>query len=190
MDKGLRRALRDLTAQDAESRRKAMDRLARDTFEVFIRYLYRYLGNEADCEDVLEDVYAGIWENPDHLRNVTNWRQFLRTVYLYYMRGPLREIYRRRNRYLTLSEEDLNRLVAPELGVLGLMSQNELREQIQRMLKKLTVPERKCVQLWMKGASYRAIANELKTTVGAAKMRQFRTLLKLKAMFDDSYRQD
>jgi RNA polymerase sigma factor (sigma-70 family) len=190
MDKGLRKALRDLMEQDAESRRKAMDRLVRDTFEVFIRYLYRYLGNEADCEDVLEDVYAGIWENPEHLRNVGNWKGLLRTVYLYYMRGPLREVYRRRNRFQTLPEEDMNKLIAPELGVLGLLSQDELRRQIQRMLKKLTEPERKCVQLWMKGASYRAIANELKTTVGAAKMRQFRTLLKLKAMFDDSYHRD
>ena len=190
MDKAVRKALRDLLGQDIGQRRKAMDGFVRATFERFIRYLYRYLGNEADCEDVLEDVYTAVWENPEHLRNVSTSQELLRAVYLYYMRGPLRDIYRRRNRHLPLSEEHLRNLVAPDLGVVGVLSQDELRGCTQRMLKRLTAPERRCVELWMKGASYRAIANELRTTVGAAKMRQFRTLLKLKAMFDDYYHED
>jgi DNA-directed RNA polymerase specialized sigma24 family protein len=37
----------------------------------------------------------------------------------------------------------------------------------------------------MAGFSNRAIANELKTTVGAVKMLEFRTILKLKKMFRD-----
>ena len=43
-------------------------------------------------KDVLEDVYADIWENPDHLRDVENERHLLRTVYLSldpYMRGRM-----------------------------------------------------------------------------------------------------
>jgi RNA polymerase sigma factor (sigma-70 family) len=138
-----------------------------------------------ECEDVLEDVYADIWENPERLRNVTSERELLRTVYLYYMRKRLREVYRRMNRHLYLSQNDLTNLVAPELGALEAMSQSELEQVLHRALARLKSRERRAVELWMDGMSIRAIANELKTTVGAVKMLKFRTLLKLKKMLNE-----
>lgn len=185
MDKQLRNALKGLAAPDPDSRRRAMEPFVRLTFGMFIRHLHRYLGNEVECEDVLEDVYADIWENPDHLRDVENERHLLRTVYLYYMRKRLREVYRRMNRSLYLSQKDMQNLVAPELGLCELMSQAELKQILHRMLGKLKARERKAIELWMEGMSNRAIANELKTTVGAVKMLEFRTVLKLRKMLND-----
>ena len=185
MNKRLRNALKGLTAPDSQRRRRAMEPFVRATFETFFRYLYRYLGNEIECEDVLEDVYADIWENADRLRNVTNEKQLLRTVYLYYMRKRLREVYRRMNRNLFLSQRNLMNLVAPELGVLEMLSQSELQQALRRVLGRLKARERRAIELWMEGVSNRAIANELKTTVGAVKMLEFRTMLKLKKMLSD-----
>lgn len=190
MNRRLRNALKGLTDPDIERRRRVMDSFVRDTFESFIRYLYRYLGNEVECEDVLEDVYADIWEKPERLRNVTSDRELLRTVYLYYMRKRLREVYRRINRNLHLSQIDLKNLVAPELGVLEMTSQSELRQLLRRVLNRLKARERRAIELWMEGMSNRAIANELKTTVGAVKMLKFRTMLKLKKMLCDHCRED
>ncbi len=189
MDKRLRNALKGLTDPDMEHRRRAMEPFVRATFEMFIKCLYRYLGNEVECEDVLEDVYADIWENPARLRNVTGEKELLRTVYLYYMRNRLREVYRRINRSLYLSQQDLRNLVAPDVGVLEMMSQSELQQVLRRMLGRLKARERKAIELWMQGLSNRAIANELKTTVGAVKMLEFRTILKLRKMLSD-YCQD
>ena len=179
MNKRLRNALKGLTAPDVERRRRAMEPFVRATFGVFIRYLYRYLGNEVECEDVLEDVYADIWENPGRLRNITNEKHLLKTVYLYYMRKRLREVYRRINRNLHLSQRNLKELVAPEIGILETVSQAELQQALHR-----------AIELWMQGVSNRVIANELKTTVGAVKMLEFRTMLKLKKMLRDFYRED
>lgn len=185
MDKRLRNALKQLTDSDPELRRRAMEPFVRATFPIFIRHLHRYLGNEVECEDVLEDVYADIWENPDHLRNVENERHLLKTVYLYYMRKRLREVYRRMNRNLYLSQTDLQNLISPELGLCELTSQAELKQILHRLLGKLKARERKAIEMWMEGMSNRAIANELKTTVGAVKMLEFRTILKLRGMLKD-----
>lgn len=185
MDKQLRNALKGLTSADDESRRRAMEPFVRATFNRFIRHLYRYLGNEVECEDVLEDVYADIWENPDHLRDIANEAHLLRTVYLYYMRKRLREVYRRMNRNLSLSQADLENLVAPELGLCEMTSQAELKQLLHRMLGKLKARERKAIEMWMQGMSNRAIANQLKTTVGAVKMLEYRTILKLRGMLKD-----
>ncbi|MBL7188430.1 MAG: sigma-70 family RNA polymerase sigma factor [Phycisphaerae bacterium] len=185
MNRQLRNALKGLTAPDAERRRRAMEPFVRATFDSFIRYLYRYLGNEVECEDVLEDVYADIWENPGRLRNVTTERELLRTVYLYYMRKRLRRVYRRMNRHLYLAQKDMENLVAPELGTLEMLSRTELRGALAQALGRLKARERKAIELWMDGMSSRAIANELKTTVGAVKMLKFRTILKLKKMLGD-----
>jgi RNA polymerase sigma factor (sigma-70 family) len=185
MNKKLQNALKGLTAPDAERRRRAMEPFVRATFEMFIRYLYRYLGNEVECEDVLADVYADIWQQPEHLQSATNEKVLLRTVYLYYMRNRLREVYRRMNRNLSLSQRDLQNIVSPDLGILDQISQSELHQILHRLLTKLKARERKAIELWMQGLSNRAIANELKTTVGAVKMLEFRTILKLRKMLND-----
>ncbi len=190
MDRRLQKALKGLTDPDIERRRRAMEPFVRATFGSFSRCLYRYLGNEVECEDVLEDVYADIWESPDHLKDVAGEKQLLRTVYLYYMRKRLRQVYRRLNRHLCLSQKDLSNLVAPELGLLEMMSQSELKNRLHQMLGKLKARERRAIELWMQGASNRAIANELKTTVGAVKMLEYRTILKLRKMFRDYCRQE
>ena len=187
MNKWVRKNLKSLLDPDLERRRRAMERFVRATFEPFTRYLYRYLGNEAECEDVLEDVYADIWENPKHLSNVANDRELLKTVYMYYMRKRLREVYRRMNRHLSLPQESLSNLIAPELGVLETISDKELKDILGRMVNKLKVRERECIELWMDGMSNRAIANELKTTVSAVKMLKYRTILKLKKLMRDNY---
>jgi RNA polymerase sigma factor (sigma-70 family) len=189
MDKRLRNALQQLTASDTESRRRAMEPFVRATFAMFIGHLHRYLGNEVECEDVLEDVYADIWENPDHLRNIEDDRQLLRTVYLYYMRKRLREVYRRLNRRSCLSQADMQNLMAPDLGLADLVSQAELKELLRKMLDQLKARERKAIELWMEGMSNRAIANQLETTVGAVKMLEFRTILKLREMLKEHCRE-
>jgi len=185
MDKALRNALKGLTTPDAQARRRAMEPFVRLTFGMFIRHLHRYIGNEVECEDVLEDVYADIWENPDHLRAIDSEKQLLRTVYLYYMRKRLREVYRRLNRSSRLSQSDTQNLVAPELGMCDLLAQSELKQVLHRMLGKLKARERKAIELWMAGMSNRAIANRLGTTVGAVKMLEFRTVLKLRRMLKE-----
>ncbi len=190
MNKRLRNALKGLTAPDVERRRRAMEPFERATFGIFIRYLYRYLGNEVECEDVLEDVYADIWESPERLRNITNEKQLLRTVYLYYMRKRLREVYRRINRNLFLSQSNLKDLIAPEVGTLEMVSRSELQQILGQALSKLKARERRAIELWMEGVSNRAIANELKTTVGAVKMLEFRTILKLRKMLCYYNRED
>jgi RNA polymerase sigma factor (sigma-70 family) len=185
MNRRLRNALKGLTAPDADRRRRAMEPFVRATFDIFIRYLYRYLGNEVECEDVLEDVYADIWQNPERLGSVTSEPELLRTVYMYYMRKRLREVYRRMNRHLYLSQRDLESLTAPEMGILETMSQSELEQVLRRALGRLKARERRAIELWMQGFSSRAIANELRTTVGAVKMLKFRTMLKLKEIMNE-----
>jgi RNA polymerase sigma factor (sigma-70 family) len=180
VDRRLRKALKGLVDPDLERRRRAMESFVRATFQCFIRCLYRYLGNEVECEDVLQNVYADIWENPERLRDINSEKELLRTVYMYYMRKRLREVYRRMNRNLHLSQEGLQQLVAPGLGILEAVSEEELGQTLRRMIGKLKARERRAIELWMDGMSMRAIANELKTTVGAVKMLKFRTLLKLK----------
>jgi RNA polymerase sigma factor (sigma-70 family) len=190
MDKQLRNAIKTLTASDSEARRRAMEPFVRATFSVFIKHLYRYLGNEVECEDVLEDVYTDIWAEPEHLANIETDSQLLRTVYMYYMRKRLREVYRRLNRNLSLSQTDMMNLVAPEPGTFSLLTEQELTHILRRMMGKLKSRERKAIELWMQGVSNRAIANELKTTVGAVKMLEFRTILKLRDMMKDYCNQD
>jgi len=187
IDRRLQNAIKELTSGDDETRRRAMEPFVWATFQGFIRHLYRYLGNEVECEDVLEDVYADIWENPKYLENVSSDHGLLKTVYMYYMRRRLREVYRRRNRRSNLSQEGLYQLVAPETGVFDELSQIELNEVLYKAIDKLKAREKRAIELWMEGMSNRAIAIEFRTTIGAVKMLKFRAMLKLKKFMTDSF---
>ena len=189
MDKQLRSALKGLMTDDLNKRRRAMEPFVRSTFSVFNRCLYRYLGNEVECEDVLEDVYADIWEQPDRLSEVTTEKELIRTVYLYYMRKRLRQVYRRLNRHLALSQEMMGTLVAPEIGAYDFANRAEMQDILKRALGRLKARERRAVELWSEGMSNRVIAAELHTTVGATKMLLYRTFLKLRENLK-SYRVD
>ncbi|MFC1766361.1 RNA polymerase sigma factor [Planctomycetota bacterium] len=182
MNKQLRNALKGLTEEDLGRRRRAMEPFIRATFGMFSRCLYRYLGNEVECEDVLEDVYADIWENSGRLIHVSNEKELVRTVYLYYMRKRLRQVYRRLNRNLALPQESLGQLVAPELGVMDALAQSEQADILRMAQEKLKARERRALELWSQGMSNRMIAIELKTTVGAVKMLLYRTVMKLRKM--------
>ncbi len=188
IDRKLQNAIKELTTGDDEQRRRAMEPFVRATFHGFIRFLYRFLGNEVECEDVLEDVYADIWENPKYLENISSDHGLYTTIYLYYMRKRLREVYRKRNRHL--SQEGLHNLVAPELGAIESMSQDELKEVLHQAIGRLKARERRAVELWMEGMSNRGMANEFKTTIGAVKMLKFRAMLKLKQIMQGTYKAD
>ena len=94
------------------------------------------------------------------------------------------------NRHLFLPQKDLESLVAPDLGSLETLSQTELEQALSQALGRLKARERRAIELWMDGMSSRAIANELKTTVGAVKMLKFRTILKLKKMLGEYSQED
>jgi RNA polymerase sigma factor (sigma-70 family) len=81
-------------------------------------------------------------------------------------------------------------LVAPELSLCDLISQSELKQVLHKLLGKLKARERKAIELWMEGMSNRSIANQLGTTVGAVKMLEFRTILKLRQMLTDYCEED
>ncbi|MBP8305432.1 MAG: sigma-70 family RNA polymerase sigma factor, partial [Phycisphaerae bacterium] len=180
MNRQLRNALRGLAAEDLGRRRRAMEPFVRSTFGLFAKCLYRYLGNEVECEDILEDVYADIWESPERVCRATSEKELVRTVYLYYMRKHLRQVYRRLHRTVALPDGDLLDAVAPQQGILDAVSQSEIQEVVRQALGRLKARERRAVEMWSEGLSYRAIANELETTVGAAKMLLYRTLIKLR----------
>ena len=185
IDKTLRKAIKDLTAADFESRRRAMYAFERATFDRFYWFVYRHLGNEVEATDVLQSIYLGIWEKPERLRNVASNSQLIGTVYYYYARGLFRSVYRNKKRQSPLLEKTLESLFPNEQSVIEKIEQKELSELVRQKLKKLSVLDQKCIKLWMKGASYRQIAIEVKTTVAAVKMRMSRAFLKLRRMLDD-----
>jgi RNA polymerase sigma factor (sigma-70 family) len=185
MNRKLRKALQGLQDPNMENRRKVMKTFVEATYEIFIRCLYRNIGNVDECEDILQEVYTNIWENPSHLRNVENGGHFLKTVYLYYMRSPLRKAYTRINRSPNLDGQYRKRMIQPELEPSDVLDKEELNEALYRMINLLANREKTCIRLWLQGFSFWAIAREMKISVGAAKMLYYRTIKKLGDFFDD-----
>lgn len=162
-----------------------MEPFVRATFSRFFQYLYRYLGNEVDCEDVLEQVYADIWEDPSRIVQASNDRQLLRLVYLYYMRRPLRQLFCRRTRARTVPQEVLAETIAPQRPVLEGLCDQELGQALHLALSRLKGRQRQAIEMWCQGLSNRAIANRLGTTIGATKMLLHRGLLRLRQVLED-----
>lgn len=161
-----------------------MEPFVRATFSRFFQYLYRYVGNEVDCEDVLEQVYADIWEDPSRIVQASNNSELLRLVYLYYMRRHLRQLFFRRTKARSISPEVLAEAIAPQRPVLEGLCDQELRQALHLALSRLKGRQRQAIDMWCQGLSNRAIANRLGTTIGATKMLLHRGLLRLRQALD------
>lgn len=182
MDKELKRLIQQLMSAEPNSRQAALPEFIRATFKMFFRRLFRALADEHRCEDILLQVYVDILQHPYHLRKVDEGQHnLLTTVYLYYMRKHLKRAYRERGRSTYVDPDTLLGVVAPQLDVLDQVSNEELKQFLDRAIRSLKPREQKAIRLWMGGASYREIATQVELNICATKVLMHRTLRKLRS---------
>lgn len=110
-------------------------------FTALCRFMYLYLGNTQEAEDIASDIFASLWENRKKLEIRLTFKAYL------FQAAKNRCLNAIRDRKATVSLDDINGQDAPQVNVTDALETEELNNLIQEAI--LSLPD-KCREVFQK----------------------------------------
>ncbi len=110
-------------------------------FTALCRFMYLYLGNTQEAEDIASDILASIWENRKKLEIRLTFKAYL------FQAAKNRCLNAIRDRKATVSLDDINGQDTPQVNVIDSLETEELNHLIQEAI--LSLPD-KCREVFLK----------------------------------------
>ena len=110
-------------------------------FTALCRFMYLYLGNTQEAEDIASDILASIWENRKKLEIRLTFKAYL------FQAAKNRCLNAIRDRKATVSLGDINGQDTPQVNVTDSLETEELNHLIQEAI--LSLPD-KCREVFLK----------------------------------------
>mgnify|MGYP002704654806 FL=1 len=110
-------------------------------FTALCRFMYLYLGNTQEAEDIASDILASIWENRKKLEIRLTFKAYL------FQAAKNRCLNAIRDRKATVSLDDINGQDTPQVNVTDSLETEELNHLIQEAILSLTD---KCREVFLK----------------------------------------
>lgn len=110
-------------------------------FTALCRFMYLYLGNTQEAEDIASDILASIWENRKKLEIRLTFKAYL------FQAAKNRCLNAIRDRKATVSLDDINGQDTPQVNVTDSLETEELNHLIQEAILSLSD---KCREVFLK----------------------------------------
>ncbi len=163
----------------------AFEEIVRRYKDQLLNFIYRFVGNQEQAEDILQETFLRVYRNRHAYRRVAKFSTWIYTIAGNLARTELRK--RKRRRLLSISdlgiEEDKDYEVSdenfdPEAHVDSLLHD----EVIQREINKLSPKFREVIILRdIQELSYEEISKILRIPIGTVKSRVNRARIRLQA---------
>ncbi|MFC3199628.1 RNA polymerase sigma factor [Parapedobacter deserti] len=130
---------------------KAFDRLVDTYWEDLYRQAYVRLRDQAEAEDLVQDLFAELWERRNTVTITTSWSAYLRSALKYKVikRAALRQLHQSSMEHLVLHMEQF------EDKILDLLSAGEVHQTLDAAVARLPENMRK---IFLMRASHLTVA--------------------------------
>ncbi|MBN8589384.1 MAG: sigma-70 family RNA polymerase sigma factor [Rhodothermia bacterium] len=182
----------DLMAEFQNGRVEAFEILVHRYKDPLSNYIYRFLGDMKECEDLLQETFLRVYRNRHSYRRIAKY-----STWLYTIAGNLaRSEYRKRKRRRVYSLQSVNRddeeyevEIPDETYLPDLQTESLLQDKfVQETLKQIPDEFREVVVLRdIQQLSYEEIAEITGLPMGTVKSRINRGRTKLQQMLKDIY---
>lgn len=109
-------------------------------FTALCRFMYLYLGDTQEAEDIASDIFASVWENRKKLEISLTFKAYL------FQAAKNRCLNVIRDRKATVSLDDINGQDTPQVSITDSLETEELNNLIQEAI--LSLPE-KCREVFL-----------------------------------------
>ena len=109
-------------------------------FTALCRFMYLYLGDTQEAEDIASDLFASVWENRKNLEIRLTFKAYL------FQAAKNRCLNAIRDRKATVSLDDINGQDTPQVSITDSLETEELNNLIQKAI--LSLPE-KCREVFL-----------------------------------------
>ncbi|HRK75154.1 MAG TPA: sigma-70 family RNA polymerase sigma factor [Rhodothermales bacterium] len=182
----------DLMAEFQNGRVEAFEILVQRYKDPLSNYIYRFLGDMKECEDLLQETFLRVYRNRHSYRRIAKY-----STWLYTIAGNLaRSEYRKRKRRRVYSLQSVNRddeeyevEIPDETYLPDLQTESLLQDKfVQETLRQIPDEFREVVVLRdIQQLSYEEIAEITGLPMGTVKSRINRGRTKLQQMLKDIY---
>lgn len=149
-------------------------------YEKYVGQIYRHtyyrVGNQADAEDITEEVFIKAWKSIGRFKQTgAPFISWLITI----TRNQTIDYYRARKSHIPLDKIEIAALSDSEPEKIA--EHNFNQERVRNAIKKLKGEKQKVIMMhFIDGFSYSQIASALKKSEGAVRVIQYRALIDLK----------
>ena len=135
------------------------------------RFALRFLGNEEDAKDIVQEVFIRVWNGRDKMHEIENWEAWCMRVTRNLSLDRLRFLNRNTTRPMEesfgLQHDALNPYESTEIG--------ESMQKIAQMIRSLPEKQRQIIHLRdVEGFSYQEICEILELDMNQVKVNLFR----------------
>ena len=163
----------------ANGNRKEFEMFFREHYAFLCHFASRYIVNNAECEDIVQESLLKYWENRKNFNSYTKVRSYIYTV----IRNSCIDNIRKNNRNRRKSLSELNEKSYFEDNLI----ENESYNLFYTALNKLPDRCKELIELALKGFKNSEIAEEMGITEGTVHSIKKRAYKKLRDLLKDKY---
>lgn len=151
-------------------------------FEALCRYVFLYLKNKQEAEEIVMDIFLYLWENREKIEIKLSFKAYL------FQAARNRCLNTLRDRKEVLSLEDIAQNASPQADVFNALETQELRELIEEAI--LSLPN-KCREVFLKSRqdnmTNQEIATDMAISVKTVEAQITKALKKIKGFLGSKY---
>ena len=160
----------------------AYEQLVRRYKEPLLNFIFRFIGDQAEAEDIVQDTLYRVYKNKHYYKEVAKFSTWIYTIASNLAKTELRR--RRRRRFFSINKEAPNEkeVELPDLKTDPEVEANTIVTEkiIQKAIGKLPQKFRQVIVLRdIQGFSYEEISSIIKVPLGTVKSRVNRARLRL-----------
>lgn len=176
MDMPFQESEERLVTQAISHDRAAFTALYEKYVDQIYRHAYYRVGNQADAEDITEEVFIRAWKSIGRFKQTgAPFISWLITI----TRNQIIDYYRAQKNHISLDKIEVADSNKNEPGIIA--ERNFNQEHIRKAIKKLKGDKQTVIMMhFIDGFSYPQIASTLKKSEGAVRVIQYRALNDLK----------
>lgn len=161
---------------------EAFTRLYECYLDVIYRYIYFRIGNEAEAEDLTEEVFIRAWQA---LSDYTIRQDASFSAWLYRIAHNLTVDHFRKRQPLSLSYDQMALNPAPSIPMEEAISRRGEAERLAEAVRQLNDVEQQVIVLrFVEGLAHRDVADAIGKSEGAVRVIQHRALLALRTLLE------
>ena len=151
-------------------------------FTALCRFMYLYLGDTQEAEDIASDIFASVWENRKKLEIRLTFKAYL------FQAAKNRCLNAIRDRKATVSLDDINGQDTPQVSITDSLETEELNNLIQEAI--LSLPE-KCREVFLqsrtKNLTNQEIAESMDISVKTVEAQITKALKQIRKLLGTQY---
>jgi len=145
-------------------------------------FVYQYVRNTTDAEDLTQEIFVKIWKNLKRFKKEKKFKPWLFAI----AKNACFDFLRKRKKNSVLNLESISQLIDYSPSPDEFLENKFLKEKIEKIIKKLSEKTKEVLNLYYyQGFTFKEIAEIFNESINTIKSRHLRAIAIIKKLLED-----